>query len=667
MSNNQKNILNRLYFVAGGMFLFALLIAFKLINIQFVEGDVYRDLAAQDATKNVVIPANRGNLYADDGSLLASSVTKYDIRFDTQTVTKKDFDENLVPLSQGLSAMFGKPSSYYQNLLRTARSNKNRYLLIAKKLGYSDYIKVKNMPLFKKGSNRGGLIVIPATVREHPMGKIAERLVGNQDRNTPGLYAVGLEGAYHTQLSGKEGRRLKQKISKGRWKPVYDENEIEPQDGYDVISTININMQDIAHHALLKQLEEYQADHGSVIVMEVATGEIKAVANLGKSRSGGYYERLNYAVGESSEPGSTFKTIAMTVALEHKVLDTATLVDTQKGKVRMYGRTISDSKTGGYGEISAATALEVSSNIGFARMIDGAYKDDPIKFTDQLKKWKLDQKIGIPILGEGAPVIPEVGDALWSKNALPSISYGYNLKMTPLQILTFYNAIANNGTMVKPRFVKEIRSWNKQIEVFGTQVIIDQIASQATIGKMQEMLKNIVVRGTGKSLYSKNFSMAGKTGTARIDYADLDSWLKDKKYVSSFAGYFPANQPKYSCIVVIHKPSADKGYYGADVTGPVFKRIAQKIYTDSPLKAEIAAKDLLDVATQRDFDGYYQYTQQDTATMPNVKGMPAMDAISLLENLGLVVQLRGSGRVQRQSLTMGTKIKQGQEIILNLS
>jgi len=359
------------------MFLFALLIAFKLINIQFVEGDVYRDLAAQDATKNVVIPANRGNLYADDGSLLASSVTKYDIRFDTQTVTKKDFDENLVPLSQGLSTLFGKPSSYYQNLMRTARSNKNRYLLIAKKLGYSDYIKVKNMPLFKKGSNRGGLIVIPTTVREHPMGKIAERLVGNQDRNTPGLYAVGLEGAYHTQLSGKEGRRLKQKISKGRWKPVYDENEIEPQDGYDVISTININMQDIAHHALLKQLEEYQADHGSVIVMEVATGEIKAVANLGKSRSGGYYERLNYAVGESSEPGSTFKTIAMTVALEHKVLDTATIVDTQRGKVSMYGRTISDSKRGGYGEISAATALEVSSNIGFARMIDGAYKDDP--------------------------------------------------------------------------------------------------------------------------------------------------------------------------------------------------------------------------------------------------------------------------------------------------
>jgi cell division protein FtsI (penicillin-binding protein 3) len=417
----------------------------------------------------------------------------------------------------------------------------------------------------------------------------------------------------------------------------------------------------------LKQLEEYQADHGSVIVMEVATGEIKAVANLGKSRDGGYYERLNYAVGESSEPGSTFKTIAMTVALEQKVLDTATLVDTKKGKIRMYGRTISDSKRGGYGKISAAKALEVSSNIGFATMIDSAYRDDPKKFTDQVKKWKLDQKIGISILGEGTPVIPEVGDALWSKNALPSISYGYNLKMTPLQILTFYNAIANNGTMVRPRFVKEIRSWNKQIEAFDTEVIIDKIASMATIGKIQEVLKNIVVRGTGKSLYSKNFSMAGKTGTARIEYADLDAWLKDKKYVSSFAGYFPADQPKYSCIVVIYKPSAKKGYYGADVTGPVFKRIAQKIYTDSPLKAEIASKDLLDVTTQKDFDGYYQFTHGETAVVPNVKGMPAMDAIALLENLGLRVQLKGSGRVAWQSLSMGVKIKEGQEIILNLS
>jgi cell division protein FtsI (penicillin-binding protein 3) len=667
LSNNEKNILNRLYFVAGGMFLFGLLIAVKLIDIQFIEGDTYRALAAKNTTKNDVIRANRGNIYADDGSLLASSVPKYDIRFDAVTVSKKDFDENLVPLSKEMSSMFGKSASYYQNKLRKARSNKNRYLLIAKRLGYSDYIRVKKMPLFSKGPNRGGFIAESSTVREHPMGKIAERLVGNEDRNTPGAYLVGLEGAFHEELSGKEGRRLKQKISKGRWKPIYDENQVEPQDGHDVISTINVNMQDIAHHALLKQLEEYEADHGSVIVMEVASGEIKAVANLGKSRNGGYYERLNYAVGESSEPGSTFKTIALTVALEHKVLDTATIVDTERGHVRMYGRTISDSKRGGYGEISAAQALEVSSNIGFARMIDGAYKDNPKKFTDQIKKWNLHQKIGIPIMGEGKPVIPEEGDVLWSKNALPSISYGYNLQMTPLQILTFYNAIANNGTMVKPHFIKEIRSWNKQVKVFEPEVLIPKIASETTINKIQEVLKNIIIRGTGKSLYSENFSMAGKTGTARIDYGNLEEWLKDKKYVSSFAGYFPAENPKYSCIVVIHKPSASKGYYGADVTGPVFKRIAQKIYTDSPLRVEVAVVDLVDEATQNDFERYYDMAQELSVKMPNVKGMAGMDAVALLENLGLHVRLKGNGAVMRQSLAIGEKIKEGQEVILYLS
>jgi cell division protein FtsI (penicillin-binding protein 3) len=663
----QKNILNRLYFVAGGMFLFALLIAVKLLDIQFNEGDKYLELAAKKTSQNFTIPANRGNVYADDGSLLASSVPKYEIRFDAVTVKKGTFKETIVPLSLELSKMFGKPASYYQNLFRKARTNKNRYLLVARDLGYSDYIRVKKMPLFKLGPNRGGFIAVQRTVREHPMGKIAERLVGNEDRNIPGHYSIGLEGAYHKELSGKEGHRLKQKISKGRWKPVYDENEIEPQDGYDVISTINVNMQDIAHHALLKQLVDYEADHGSVIVMEVATGEIKAVANLGKSKNGGYYERLNYAVGESSEPGSTFKTIALTVALEHKVLDTATVVDTENGRIRMYGRSISDSKRGGYGEISAARALEVSSNIGFARLIDGAYKDNPEKFTNKIRSWGLNDTIGIPIIGEGFPDIPQVGDEIWSRNALPSIAYGYNLKMTPLQILTFYNAIANNGVMVKPLFVKEIKSWNEQIASFDTEVIDDKVASESTVNQIQEILKNIVKRGTGTSLYSENFSMAGKTGTCRVDYADAEAWAKNRKYISSFAGYFPAENPKYSCIVVIHKPSAKKGYYGADVTGPVFKRIAQKIFTDSPLNAQITDINVLEDLVTEDFEKYYKKIQNRVDQIPNVKGMAGMDAVSLLENLGYRVLTEGNGTVRNQSIPAGETHKEGTEITLNLS
>ncbi len=666
MAVGEKNILNRLYIVAGCMFIFAIAIAVKLGNIQFIEGDAYRELALKNTTKNFTIPANRGNIYSDDGSLLASSVPKYDIRFDAVTVSSEDFKEQLVPLSKALSKKFGKSNSYYQNILRKARANKNRYLLVAKNLGYSDYIQVKNMPLFRKGPYKGGIIVEQRTVREHPLGKIAERLVGNEDRENPGYYAVGLEGAFHKQLNGKEGHRLKQKIAKGQWKPVYDDNEIEPQDGYDVISTINVNMQDIAHHALLKQLEYYEADHGCVIVMEVATGEIKAVSNLGKGKRGGYYERLNYAVGESSEPGSTFKTVAMTVALEAKKIDTSTVVDTQNGTFRLYGRNINDSGRG-YGEISAARALEVSSNIGMARLINEAYKDNPKQFTDKVRSWHLNEKIGIPIKGEGKPNIPQDGDDNWSRNALPSMAYGYNLRLTPLQILTFYNAIANDGTMVKPQFIKEIRAWNQTIEKMDVEVIEDQIASEGTISQVQDILKNIVKRGTGKSLYSENFSMAGKTGTARTEYANFDQWIKDRKYVSSFAGYFPAENPKYSCIVVIHKPSTKKGYYGADVTGPVFKRIAQKIFTDSPLKTELNNIEAEDPAMASDYDKYYENARKHFQKLPNLKGMAGMDAVSLLENLGLKVRIVGNGSVTSQSIPSGESYKKGQEITLQLS
>ena len=647
------------------MFIFAIAVAVKLLNIQFVEGEKYRDLAEKNTTKNVVIQANRGNVYADDGSLLATSVPKYEIRFDAVTVSSADFNENLVPLSKELGKMFGKPSSYYQNLFRKARANKNRYLLVARNLGYSDYIKVKSFPLFNKGPYKGGFISEQSTVREHPLGKIAERLVGNQNKHEPGVYEVGFEGAFNQYLEGKEGRRLKQKIAKGQWKPVSDNNEIEPQDGFDVISTINVNIQDIAHHALLRQMEFYEAEHGSVIVMEVKTGEIKAVSNLGRTKEGTYYEMLNYAVGESHEPGSTFKVMAMMAALEDKVIDTSTVIDTKNGVKRFYGRDIHDSRRGGYGKISAAKALEVSSNIGLATIIDEAYAKDPQKFIDRLNSWHLNEQIGIPIIGEGTPMIPGPGHHKWSKNALPSIAYGYNLKLTPLQTLTFYNAIANDGVMVKPRFIKEIRAYNQPIRRFDAEVITDDICSEETLAQIRDILQNIVKRGTGQTLYSEYFSMAGKTGTARTEYW-LPDWEDDRRYISSFAGYFPAENPKYSCIVVIHKPSTKKGYYGADVTGPVFKRIAQKIFTDSPLIAEVSDVNRLDDDLQQDYESYFSKVQARSGKVPNVKGMSGMDAISLLENLGMRVEVKGNGKVNDQSIEAGSSFRDRQIIVLEL-
>ncbi|WP_034261205.1 penicillin-binding protein [Altibacter lentus] len=666
MAIEEKNILNRLYFVAGCMFVFAIAVTVNLIKIQFVEGEKYRDLALKNTTKNFTIPANRGNVYADDGSLLATSVPKYDIRFDAVTVTSQNFKEHMVPLSIELSKMFGKPASFYQNSFRKARANKNRYMLVAKNLGYSDYMRVKKMPLFRLGPYKGGIIVEQRTVREHPIGKIAQRTVGDEAYDRPGYYAVGLEGAFHELLKGKEGHRLKQKIAKGQWKPVYDDNEVEPQDGYDIVSTINVNIQDIAHHALLKQLEYYEAEHGTVIVMEVATGEIKAVSNLGRTNDGTYYEKLNYAIGESHEPGSTFKVMALMAALEDKVIDTSTVVDTKEGVKAFYGRKIYDSHRGGFGKISAAKALEVSSNIGLATIIDENYAANPKKLINRFKSWHLTEKTGVAIKGEGEPFIPEPGHSKWSKNALPSISYGYNLRLTPLQTLSFYNTIANDGVMVKPRFIKEVRAWNRKVESYDTKVIDTKICSDETLKKIQEILKNVVKRGTGKSLYSPHFSMAGKTGTAQTEYW-MDDWRENRRYVSSFAGYFPAENPKYSCIVVIHKPSIKKGYYGADVSGPVFKRIAQKIFTDAPTVAEIANIDTSDPAIAMDFENYYAKVQTRYEKIPNVKGMAGMDAVSLLENLGLKVRIEGNGNVTSQSIEPGEVLKQGTQILLKLS
>lgn len=659
----ERNILKRFYLVTGGMLLLSGCIVFKLTQIQFVEGEYYRALAASNSTKNDTIAANRGNIYANDGSLLATSVPKYDIRFDAKTVGSEDFTQLMPDLAKALSNKLGKTPSYYQRRLQKARSEGNRYLLLARGLSYSDYNEVRKMPLLNKGPYRGGLIVEQKTVREHPLGKIAERLVGNERSGAPGRYDIGLEGAYDLYLRGNDGHRLKQKIAKGQWKPVSDENELEPQDGFDVFTTIDINIQDIAHHALLKQLEYYEAEHGTVVVMDVASGAIKAVANLGRTSKGTYYEKLNYAVGESHEPGSTFKVIALAAALEDRVIDTATIVDTRLGSKAFYGRMITDTK--GHGKISAAKALEVSSNIGLASLIDDAYESNPEQFLNFLEQWGLDTPLGLPITGEGLPEIPRPGDDKWSKNALPSMAYGYNLRLTPLQILTFYNAIANDGVMVKPQFVERIVSNNKEIARFPSEVINPKILSDQNLGALRTILRNIVLRGTGKSLSSEYFSMAGKTGTARTEYWMAD-WSENRRYISSFAGYFPADQPKYSCIVVIHKPSTKKGYYGADVTGPVFKRIAQKIYTDSPLRDTIVLGPEM-TPQLADQVSSPSLIHEEASGVPDVTGWPAMDALAVLENLGLKVMLKGEGKVVDQSLTKGSPIVQGDLIIITLS
>lgn len=668
MPATDKSILTRLYFVAGVLVLFAGAVLFKLVSIQVVDGEKYMALAETRTTRIFTIAPNRGNLYSDDGSLLATSVSKYTIRFDAVTVSNADFKENIKPLSDSLATLFGKTSSHYQQLLRKAKQNKNRYALIARNLDYSDYMAVKGFPLLKKGPFKGGLIIEQKTKREHPLGKIAERSVGYERVDENGYRTrVGMEGAFSEYLSGVAGNREKQKISKNQWKPIGNNNIIEPKDGFDVYSTIDINIQDIAHHALLKQLELYKADHGTVIVMETKTGEVKAISNLGQTTDGKYYERLNYAIGESHEPGSTFKLVNLIAALEDKVIDTSSIVDTENGTWKIYNHRVKDSKRGGYGKISVANAFEVSSNTAFAKIIHNGYKEDPEKYVNRLMSMGIHKELGLPVKGEGIPVLRYPGDKGWSGLSLAQMAYGYEVAMTPLQTLAFYNAIANDGEMVKPRLLKEVKEWNKTIKKFDKQVLNPAICSQETVKKVQQILKNVVEKkhGTGHKMYSPNFSMAGKTGTTQTNYVSKD---KDKyEYISSFAGYFPADNPKYSCIVVIHKPNKSVGYYGADVSGPVFKSVAQKVYATSPMVDEIDMLNGFDANLEKAFQGYFTDSQKVYSKIPNLYGMSGMDAVAILENLGIEVEVKGNGKVYSQSISKGTDIKKVKKIVLELS
>ena len=669
MSNKETNILNKLYFVSGGMFIFAFLVVFKLVDIQFIQGESYRKLAQKRTIKDVVIPANRGNVYSRNGDLLATSVPKYDLRIDLVTSSNRNFETFIGPLCDSLSNFFQTSSDDLQIRMRKARENRNRYFLLARNLDYSDYLRFREFPLLNLGAFKGGLIVDQKTKRYYPLGPMAQRSIGYERIDDQGYVTrVGIDGAFGEKyLRGADGNRLKQRIGKGQWKPIDDFNQTEPQDGYDIYTTIDVNIQDIAHHALLEQLETYKADHGSVVVMETKTGEVRAISNLGRNQEGNYYERLNYAVGESHEPGSTFKLMALAVALEDQKIDTTTIVDTKKGVLSFYGKKVRDSKDGGYGKISVAEAFEVSSNTGIVSAIHQAYNNNPEAFVDGLYKMNLQDSLALPLIGEGRPIIPDprVKNNRWSGIALQWMAYGYGVSFTPLQTLTFYNAIANNGTMVKPRFLKEVKAIDKTIETFETEVINPQICSSATIKKLQALLKNVVEKphGTGHGLYSEYFSMAGKTGTCQKDYSNKEQL----NYISTFSGYFPAENPKYSCIVVIHEPDKSVGYYGADVSGPVFKKIAQKIYTDAPILDKVENINQPSNEVEMQYQSYYEVAQKYKTIMPNLKGMPAMDAVALLENMGLNVKLIGKGNVTNQSVKKGQKIKPNTTIVLELS
>jgi len=695
---NKSFILKRtyvLYFLLG---VFALTILGKVGQIMFVQGEKWRSKAENLTIKYRTIDAVRGNIYAVDGSLLATSVPIYEVRFDpnAEAITNELFDQYVDTLSLELSKLFRDKSVLeYKRELVEARNNGERYHLIRRNVKYTQLKKMRSFPLFKRGRYKGGFIYVQQNKRQKPFRVLASRTIGYERDGSK----VGLEGAYSNELRGVSGKRLMKKIAGGVWMPVSDENAVEPEDGSDLVTAIDVNIQDVAEYALLKQLQKHRAAHGCVVLMEVKTGEIRAIANLQRGKDDRYYESYNYAVGASTEPGSTFKLASYMAALEHGFIDLDYRIETGNGKYEFYGTPMYDSKEGGYGNISVKEAFALSSNIGIARIVDKFYKSDPQKFINALYDMRLNEPLGLEIPGEGKPFIKSADDETWSGISLPWISHGYEVSMTPLQILTFYNAVANDGRLMKPMLVKEVQKHGKTVQVFEPVVLKEQIASPETIEKAKLMLEEVVQSGTAMNLKDASFTIAGKTGTAQI--AKGKSGYDKIGYQASFCGYFPANDPRYTCIVVVNAPSRNV-YYGNLVAGPIFKEIADKVYSTSidfheelqkelvadriniPVSKSGYASDLATVFEEVDVpfsepenkDWVVTKTSQDSVSMvpakinenliPNVKGMAVEDAIYLLENMGLKVTVSGKGVVKWQSVAPGQSVIKGKTVKLQL-
>jgi len=646
MSNEQKQILHRLYWLSVPLIILAIAIIVKLVQIQWLEGPELRAQSKKDVIKNISIEARRGSIFSSDGKLLATNMAAYSIHFDPTTAASEIFDKGIDSLSLGLSKILGqKSSAQWKALLRSSRNQGDRFVTLSASVDHGTLKQLKALPILREGRYKGGFLYNQKNHRKLPLGAIAERTIGFDET----YRRTGLEEAYSDELKGTNGSRLAQRISKSYWKPLTDYYSQEPEDGLDLVSTIDSRLQDIANDALLSSLEYYKADHGCVVLMEVSTGKVRAIANLGRNSSGsGYYEKRNYAVWESTEPGSTFKTIALMLALEDGVVDTSTQVNTENGLYTIYGERVEDSNyrngKGGYGIISLGKAFQESSNTGIVKALYPLYKNNPEQFVDRLYALGMNKPLGIDIKGEGMPKIPHPNDRkAWSGISLPWMMFGYEVSFTPLQILAYYNAIANNGVLVKPQFVERFEKMGSTVKDIQPEILNPSICSKGTLVQLQSLLKNALEKGTGKSLKHDLFQMAGKTGTSQSQY-----WLgtEGQSYQSSFVGYFPADNPKYSCIVVVQKPDKTIGYYGAKVAGPVFKEVAMAVHRLSPLEWTEPQN------THYAYDSSRRESVEkslEIKKMPNLRGMRLMDAIELMENNGLKVKLEGfSGKVLRQ-------------------
>ena len=697
----RKTIVSRIAIVYFVLLLFGAVVVFKMISVQQIKNEKWQKIEANLSKNTIIVEPNRGNICADDGSVLATSVPGYYVRIDLAAEgVKRVYSNESDSLAFHLSAMFKDASkAQYNQRLNAAYRNKNRgFMLTPRKVDYTELQKIKKFPILRRGRFGGGVIIEQENKRITPLGMLALRTIGGLNKGAYGgvhgpIGYTGLEDAYEPYLKGKDGISYKQNLS-GRW---VTRTEIEPEAGMDIITTINVKMQDIAENALNKQLHVTKADWATVILMEVKTGKIKAIANLGKGKDE-YYEKDNYALGARGcyEPGSTFKLVSLMVALEDGVVDTSDVFDTGNGAWYSNGRTIKDSH--GYGKLTVKQIFEKSSNIGTAMIITSNYANNPRDYVDRVYSFDVNKPLGLDLNGEGVPYFKYPGDTDWWGTTLGSMAYGYDSKMTPLQILNFYNAVANDGKMVKPQLVSEIKDNGALVKQFKPEILNPMIASKETIGKAQKMLEGVCLYGTGKTLNNKYFTIAGKTGTARV--ATGNTGYSDGMYLATFVGYFPADNPKYSMIVTFNNSKV--GYYGATVAGPVFKEVSEKIFAlqgfieesgddasdieKLPAVKKGKSEDILRIAEELNIQNLIgkpnsqmaSVSVQDSTVIltdneiqagkvPNVKGMGASNAIFLMENAGLKVKVKGIGKVKKQSLVPGSNYRNGQTVYLTLS
>jgi len=704
----RTNILLRVYIAFGLIVLLSLAVIGQLYRLQYVQGEKWKQMASKSSTRYETIEAVRGNIYSVDGSLLATSVPEYELHMDMiagKIAEDEVFYSKVDSLAAALANLYpDKSSRDYSRLLREARKEKLRYQLIRRRVTFNELKAIRKFPIFNLGKYGGGLIVEQKNKRILPFKSLAARTIGYKNENVEN--GVGLEGAFVKYISGENGKRLMQRIAGGVYVPVNDEDDEEQaKDGADIISTIDVNYQDLAQKVLKKQLDSIQADFGTVVLMEVATGEIRAIANFTRTPEGDYKEKMNYAIAASAEPGSTFKLASYMAMIDDKKIDTNSVIDAAHGTFSVMnprnGRValkIRDTEDHG-GPITAKRALEESSNIAVARFVNRAYGDNPQAFIDKLYSFHLNEPNRIQIQGEGKPRVKNTRSEDWNKiQSLWQIAYGYESKLTPLQMLTFYNSVANNGKLIAPLFVREIRRMGNTVERFQARVINPKVCSDETLAKVRGMLEGVVLEGTGKLIIkNKLYSVAGKTGTAQIANGAAGYGSKSS-HQASFCGYFPADKPKYSMIVVISNPRVGS-HLAAWVAGPVFRKIADRVYANdlninqqpAPLKfvgntnlpkvkhgnvkalkqvyENLGLKPLYASATtgiDTSAGISFEDVKYKTGTVPAVAGMGLSDALYTLGNAGYKTVVRGSGAVASQSVPAGNVLRKGSKIFIEL-